>query len=417
MVKKSYQFIIDNTLYDLTSFIPHHPGGKDICYLASHDVSIHYKMLHGRPFDHEKMKKYQVKQNVSSEPTSNTTQISDFGQDMIASVNALFKSKNETYADWRYYTRAGFILFLTFIFEILYQKTESLWVSAALGMCYALIGLNISHDATHGALGPHRWYHEIFKYLQDWVGSSKVLWIQQHVLSHHAYTNDYEKDNDMSAAEPFLVFHPSCKNVTIFHAFQHWFYLLIIKWYAFTSMLRFEAIWKMQHFQGFPTNSSALEARNTTLIFRICILFKLLILPFYFQEELTVLHLVYKFIALVLVEGIILAFLFLISHNYEDTTKVNFTGDWYVDQIISSSTYGGKISGLITGGLNYQIEHHLFPRISSIHYPKIHETVKSVCKKHGVKYEFYDNVLENFWSTLKHIRDVGNNRIKEKKKE
>lgn len=418
-MSKRYYFIIDQKMYDLTDFIPHHPGGTDMCYLASHDVSNHYKMLHGRSFDHEKMKKYLCSSNPyvpSPENKDNTSEITPFGREMIAKVNGLFKNKSATFADYRYYTKAIGILFFTFIFEILYAKTSSLWVSLILGTLYALIGLNVGHDANHGALGHYKWYHEIFKFSTDWIGGSKVLWLQQHVLSHHAYTNKIDQDNDITSGEPFLVFHPSSKNLTKIHAFQHFFYMFIIKLYAFTSLFNIGPILKMQHYDKFHTNDHSRAARNITLGIRIFVIFRLCFLPFFFQPQLTIIDIILKMVIVVLVEGAILAFLFLISHNYEDSTKVEFTNDWHIDQIITSSTYGGKIAGFFTGGLNYQIEHHLFPRISHVHYPKIHEVVKEVCQKHNVKYTFYSNVFSNFWSTLLHIRDVGNQRIQELKK-
>lgn len=418
-MSRRYHFIIDKKLYDLTDFIPTHPGGTDMCYLANHDVSNHYKMLHGRSFDHEKMSKYLCSSNTyvpAPGTENNTTKITPFGQEMISRVNALFKNKEQTYADYRYYTKAFTILFLTLIFEILYLKTNSLIVSLLLGTLYALIGLNVGHDANHGALGKAKWYHEIFKFSTDWIGGSKVMWIQQHVLSHHAYTNHVELDNDITSAEPFLVFHPSSKKIRAIHAFQHMFYVFIIKLYAFSSLFNLGTLMRMQHFDKFHTSAHALDARTVTLSFRIFVIFRLFLLPFFFQANLSVVDLLLKVSVTILTEGIILAFLFLISHNFEESTKVEFTNDWHMDQVITSSTYGGKIAGFFTGGLNYQIEHHLFPRISHVHYPKIHETVKEVCAKYGVKYTYYPDAFTNFWSTMLHIRDVGNQRIQEAKK-
>ena len=174
MAKRKYNFIIDNKLYDLTTFVQNHPGGLDICYFADHDVSIHYKMIHGKSFDHEKMKKYLVKDNYYEDnqqhPSSNITPI---GQDIISQVNKLFKNKDAQAADWRYYSKAAGIYLLTIISEICHIYYSNFYGSLALGVCYALIGLNISHDATHGALGRHKWFHEFFKYSKDWIGIIK----------------------------------------------------------------------------------------------------------------------------------------------------------------------------------------------------------------------------------------------------
>merc|ERR1719343_787841 len=110
-----------------------------------------------------------------------------------------------------------------------------------------------------------------------------------------------------------------------------------------------------------------------------------------------------------------LGLLFTLSHNFEnadrDPTKENReTGEpvcWFKSQVETSSTYGGMISGWLTGGLNFQVEHHLFPRMSSAWYPYIAPTVRRVCKKHGVRYAYYPWVWQNLVSTIKYIHRAG----------
>ena len=111
-----------------------------------------------------------------------------------------------------------------------------------------------------------------------------------------------------------------------------------------------------------------------------------------------------------------LGMLFTLSHNFENaerdpTKSVRETGEpvcWFKAQVETSSTYGGMIAGWLTGGLNFQVEHHLFPRMSSAWYPYIAPTVRRVCKKHGVKYAYYPWVWQNMISTLKYTHAMGN---------
>merc|ERR1711953_1420449 len=67
----------------------------------------------------------------------------------------------------------------------------------------------------------------------------------------------------------------------------------------------------------------------------------------------------------------------------------------------------GFIAGALTGGLNFQVEHHLFPRMSSAWYPYIAPTVRRICKKHGVKYAYYPWVHQNLISTVKYVHQAG----------
>ena len=114
-------------------------------------------------------------------------------------------------------------------------------------------------------------------------------------------------------------------------------------------------------------------------------------------------------------ESLCLAILFSLSHNFvnsdrDPTAHFRKTGEpvcWFKSQVETSSTYGGWISGALTGGLNFQVEHHLFPRMSSAWYPYIAPTVREVCKKHGVHYAYYPWVWQNLISTIEYMHAAG----------
>lgn len=115
------------------------------------------------------------------------------------------------------------------------------------------------------------------------------------------------------------------------------------------------------------------------------------------------------------VESLTLATLFGLSHNFEnvdrDPTKpVRESGEpvcWFKSQVETSSTYGAHISGALTGGLNFQVEHHLFPRMSSAWYPYIAPKVREICAKHNVNYAYYPWVWQNFISMIKYVNQAG----------
>ena len=76
-------------------------------------------------------------------------------------------------------------------------------------------------------------------------------------------------------------------------------------------------------------------------------------------------------------------------------------------QVETSSSYGGNVAMFATGGLNFQIEHHVFPRLSSWHYPRVSGAVKKCCERHGVKYNYFPYIWDNTLSTLRYMRKVG----------
>jgi fatty acid desaturase len=108
--------------------------------------------------------------------------------------------------------------------------------------------------------------------------------------------------------------------------------------------------------------------------------------------------------------GSILTFLFVLSHNFEGVDREpckDGETDWYKAQAETSGSYGGFFGMFFTGGLNFQIEHHLFPRMSSWYYPQIAPIVKKCCEDHGVTYAYYPYIWENMVSCVKYMQEVG----------
>ena len=81
--------------------------------------------------------------------------------------------------------------------------------------------------------------------------------------------------------------------------------------------------------------------------------------------------------------------------------------DWGVQQVLTSANWGGTIGNFMTGGLNLQIEHHMFPAISFMHYPAISKIVRDECEKRGVNYASYDTLPEILVRFYKYMKEVG----------
>ena len=117
------------------------------------------------------------------------------------------------------------------------------------------------------------------------------------------------------------------------------------------------------------------------------------------------------------VTGIFLTTVFVVSHNFEgsdrDPSRLGLGTsskkiDWYKAQVETSCSYGGTLAMLLTGGLNMQIEHHVFPRLCSWHYPGVvGREVRKCCERHGVRYTYFPSFLDNTRSMLRYVRKVG----------
>lgn len=227
-------------------------------------------------------------------------------------------------------------------------------------------------------------------------------------------------DPDGLAAEPFLIFNDydlSNPKRAGYHAYQAFYLVLLLCGYWLSAVIDVPVIWKLQDRGTIDVgvrldNAWIASRRKYAVSIRIIYILCNVFIPLYNKFSWTTL----SHINVMGVAGsLTLGLLFTLSHNFENadrdpTKSVRETGEpvcWFKAQVETSSTYGGMISGWLTGGLNFQVEHHLFPRMSSAYYPYIAPKVREVCKKHGVRYVYYPWVWQNMISTLKYTHEVG----------
>jgi linoleoyl-CoA desaturase len=116
--------------------------------------------------------------------------------------------------------------------------------------------------------------------------------------------------------------------------------------------------------------------------------------------------------------GIVMSFVFQLAHVVENVefdhthgehTEINT--EWAVHQINTTSDFAtdNKVVSWFLGGLNYQTIHHLFPRVSHIHYPEIQKIVKKTCEDYGVNYRYYQTMGKALASHFRHMKNLGAN--------
>lgn len=304
-------------------------------------------------------------------------------------------------------------------------STAASWtIALAFGVSQAAIGMNVQHDANHGACSKRPWVNDFFGIFADLIGGSKWLWMEQH-WTHHAYTNHADMDPDSFATEPMLLFndypldHPARK---WFHRFQAFFYIPILAGYWVSSVFNPQILDLQQAGAkgvGIRMDNDFVKNRvPVATALRICYIFLNCFMPFYTVGGWSATTF-WQIIAMGVAESLALAVLFSLSHNFVDADRdpthaqdekkgqSNEPVCWFKSQVETSCTYGGFVSGYLTGGLNFQVEHHLFPRMSSSWYPYIAPTVRKICAKHGVKYAYYPYVWQNLISTVKYIHAAG----------
>ena len=314
---------------------------------------------------------------------------SPFAKDLLRSVRTAM-GKTSWFAPPSFWIRIWFIVMSTLFVEYQWATTGVLFWGVLVGIFHAQIGLSIQHDASHGSLSKDFFYNSLFAYGADWIGNTRYIWFQQHILWHHPHTNHPSLDPDATSAEPFLFFkdyskkkHPIAPKSPISWAsrWQHYITHLVLAVYG-PSVVFNPYGYTLKHSEHVSSNlveKFFSKHRSSSVSFRLFYFLRIIVLPWLYggASFLTSVFLVN------VVCGILLTSVFVISHNFEgsdrDPTRLSSEEkkdteepiDWYKAQAETGSSYGGTIGMLLTGGLNLQIEHHLFPRLNSWHYPRV----------------------------------------------
>ena len=280
--------------------------------------------------------------------------------------------------------------------------------SSFLGFVLACIGFNVMHDANHGSYSSRKWVNETLALTLNALGGNSFIWKQKHNIIHHTYTNIEGIDDDI-AKSPFIRMCSSQPWLPA-HRLQHLYTPLL---YAFSSM-----IWILfQDFEKYFSRrivDTPLTRMSVTdhLIFWIS---KMLYVLFYIALPIVLMGwqswLVF-FLSMHIGLGLTLSIVFQLAHVVEETEFNSVNGDtrqieneWAVHQVKTTTNFSpdSRIILWLVGGLNYQVEHHLFPRVSHIHYPALSKLVRAECATFRLPY----NNLPTFRSAvISHFRFI-----------
>lgn len=396
---------VNDKLYDAHGLASMHPGGDlFVKVFAGKDATEAFLSYHRRTFPHDKMKSYLVGETKhSKDPNADADYL-----ELCARIEKVLP-KHKTFAPFRYYVKIFTLLAVSFGLEYYIHTTQSYkwYLTAPLGLCFAWIGMNIQHDANHGAISRNSAVNRVLGMTQNWIGGSALDWIHQHVVQHHIFPNDYEEDPDIIGND-ILRLNP-LKPLASIQLFQHIYIFLLFGFFGLTYI-----IFSLQHlYEGFHfTKMSKLVAKNrifegSTILFFFA---RWLVYPLI---QVPALSTFLNVAPLFIVGGYYLAFFFLISHNFEGVSLNAHVYNKEIDQsflrrqVTTASNVGGEWLCFMNGGLNYQIEHHLFPRIQHTHYPVIAPVVKQFCEEKGIPYIHFPTVGENVASCIKHLYVMG----------
>ncbi len=293
--------------------------------------------------------------------------------------------------------------------------TPAGWIACTecivLAVLTAAIGFNVMHDGVHGSFSSHKWVNKMAGLSLNFLGANNFMWRIKHNIIHHTYTNIHTIDDDIEA-KPLLRFCRAQKYYKV-HRFQHWYFwaaysLLYLWWVFFTDYKKYF----LKRIGSTPIGKMNLHHHISFWLFKIFHVIVFILLPVYMVGFLPWLS---GFLIYALVSGFVLSIIFQLAHTVEDTSfpdidkKTNSLGDeWALHQLKTTANFAtrNKFLSWWVGGLNFQIEHHLFPKVSHIHYPAISKIIKSTCKDFGFPYIEYPKIRLALISHIHHLKNL-----------
>lgn len=284
-----------------------------------------------------------------------------------------------------------------------------------MGAGTAGIGMSVMHDANHGAYSPHPWINKIFGYTINIVGGNAYTWKLQHNILHHTYTNIPNMDDDLHG-NTFLRFSehaPLLKTQRFQYTYAFLFYaLLTVNWFVAKDFLQLFNY----HRRGVHTEKKTSMFKEFSIILGTKIIYfgYMLAIPLIVMD-LPWWQILIGFMIMQFTTGLILSLIFQLAHVVEGTHQPapdangNIENSWAVHQMYTTANFArnNKILSWYIGGLNYQIEHHLFHGICHIHYPEISKIVKKTAEEHKVPYVEYPTFFGAVASHLRTLKKLG----------
>jgi linoleoyl-CoA desaturase len=289
------------------------------------------------------------------------------------------------------------------------------WAAIALysllGFCIAVCAMNISHDALHGAYVSNSVGNRCLGLIMDMCGASSFYWRKEHTVDHHTFTNIAGLDADLNA--PILLrLCPEAPHRK-FQRFQHWYALILysfnlMRWIYFSDIKRIYWVFKSK-----DTPKPPLEEIIFLFLFKVIHIALFLVTPMVYLP-LPWWQVLLGYTVMLATTGLTMTVIFQLAHIVENVAfplpdvEGKMENSFATHQLETTSNFAtrNKLVGFLFGGLNFQVEHHLFPHVCHMHLHKIAPIVKSTAAEFGVRYHenpSFFAALKSHFSTLKRL--------------
>lgn len=299
-------------------------------------------------------------------------------------------------------------IFMVFVDAPVWTKIIA---AVTFGVAGAGVGFNVMHDAGHRAFSEHAWVNKLFFYSLDFLGGSSYFWAAKHNQLHHTYANivGHDSDIDMGSLARLAPEQPRRG----FHRLQHLYIwplygLIVPKWQLVDD---FRA-WITGHIgertirRPKGTDAAALMV-GKAWFFAMFFVVPALLYPIGWV--------IAFYLIVSSVQGFVMSIVFQLAHCLEDAdfpvadAEDEIASGWAEHQVETTVDFARDNKWLtwFAGGLNFQVEHHLFPKISHVHYPKLAEIVEATCEEYGIEYKCQPTIWHSIRAHFRHLRAMG----------
>ena len=335
-------------------------------------------------------------------------------------VNSYFKENNlQKTGNWKLHLKT-IILFTVFLapYFVILTLDMPFWtyllLTIVIGIGMAGVGMNVMHDGNHGSYSTKNWVNKFMGGSIYILAGNVYNWQVQHNVLHHTYTNIPGHDEDLDAGR-IIRFTKEAKWQK-FHRFQHYYSiflygLLTFNWAITTDFKQMRSYLKRKLSYG--------EAKSPKFLWTTLIITKVIYVSIWIVLPIVIGITWWKvligFFLMHYTAGLILSVVFQLAHVVDETTNPvpNESGEientWAIHQLFTTTNFAPKnsIINWYTGGLNHQIEHHIFPNISHIHYGKIAKIVKETAQECNLPYYEYKTMRSAVIAHFKHLKELG----------
>jgi linoleoyl-CoA desaturase len=402
--------------YDLSDFMNKHPGGRQILERARDmdDCGVMFEIYHAfsnKEAIRKQLEKYEVKSKGVTLPTTPIYNFEEYN-DLVNRVKEVFPDRKSIKANLFFFVKNVFIIFsfiLTFylaMFSNINYYTRAL-LGAISGFLWISVGFNVMHDGSHYAISANPKINEVLEGLWASFGLwSSYIWHLHHVYGHHSFTGNAIYDPDMKHYRPFAKKYRDDKTIlSAFKGYSEKIFLIVVM--VLPGMYTGQTISYL--YGAIKGKIWGIKLKNVFSQIRL------------YEYLLTLLGLYSLWNGFFLPSVCYMITCNIAYHvniagdhdTFESSVenKDDKTDNWVKMQICNTANFYNKNDWWthVFGGINFQIEHHLFPNMSHMHYDKIKPIVVKFCKEKGYPYADHETIWDSYKSFLKNMRYQANN--------